>query len=61
MMHKMKLHVIEKYVAKLVVIVQVRDELADFLDIDIEDNDERLNDINNLIASYTDEIHIMTK
>ena len=60
-MHKGKLHVIEKYVAKLAVIVQVRDELADFLDIDIEDNDERLNDINNLITSYTGEIHIMTK
>ena len=60
-MHKMKLHIIEKYVAKLAVIIQVRDELADFLDIDIEDDDERLNDINNLIASYTDEIHNLTK
>ena len=60
-MHKMKLHIIEKYVAKLAVIIQVRDELADFLDIDIEDDDERLNDINNLISSYTNEIHIMTK
>ena len=50
---------LEKYISRLVIVADVREELADFLDVEIDD--ERLEEINELINFYNEAINDLTQ